>query len=209
MNTVRLPLCISDLICAFAFNTRCKTDIFRDIRWVECVQKSIPSVFLKPYLPASPFFRPWWHESRKPICTFLIERETYADLFTPNPFVKGNPYYPTRALLLEGGFFSNTPFIMCKALRNSVVRKHRKYKGALLNRMRNFTACYSSVGVHPRHMANNLESDWNESLAGEFSYPFWFDPLSYNPSNETEARIIPSWIRALNSATFLASDDHA
>ena len=206
MNIVQLPVCISDLICAFAYNCRCKTDIFSDIIWVENVQKNIPPVFLKPFLPTRPIFQPWWRGSHFTICQFLAEREMYNDMYTPNPFRMGNPYFPTRALLFEGGFFSHIPILMANNLRNSVVRANKKYKGSLLNRMRNFTACYSSVGRHPRSFFGNLKSDWNESLATEFSYEFWYDPNSYTSTNEIEKRIIPLWIRGLKSATFLVSD---
>ena len=206
MNIPPLPLCISDIICAFAYNCRCKTDIFSDIDWVERVQKSIPSVFWKPFVPTMPIFQPWGRENRLSICEFLAEQNYYRDLYTPNPFVQGHPYYPTRAILFEGGIFSRIPMLMAKSLRNSAVRAHKKYKGSLLNRMHNFTAYYSSLGRHPHQIFRNLENDWNEALATDFTLEFWYDPSSYTLANDIERRLIPIWIQGLRSATFLACD---
>ncbi len=196
MTTVQIPLAIFDVICQFAYNTRCEKDLFCDVEFVADVQKSIPPVFFKHTLPARPFFEPFG-ASYEENFSFMssrrrtAERRTYLELFTPNPYVRGNAYYPTKALDTNYGIWSHVPKLMVSLLKNPWVRSHKKYKGSLMKNV----GCQLQAPI----------SRWNYILMTHFSHGLWLDEKAYHSSNSYQKRLIPVWISALQSASFLSS----
>ena len=186
-----LPIVVFDMICVFAYGAMCKKDMFLDIEWVDSVQKSIPPMFLKPSVPTRPFFANYdWG-------TWQIEqslRNLYVDLYKPNPYRRGNAYFPTASLQIEFGIFSNIPFHTALCLKNRVVREAKKYKGSLVKRVK-------KLCVHGKLW------DWNTMLEECFSEPFWLVMNSYEPSDYVMASVIPRFVRQLRTASFLVSSD--
>ena len=188
MNTSQIPIDIFDTICDFAYGVLCKKDMFLDLDWVDRVQKSIPGIFFKPTIPAKPIFGPF-NPRRSEHLMYL--RNKFRELFTPNPYVRGNPYYPTEALETQFGVFSATPYFIALSLSNKHVRQHKKYKGSIVKNVDYFTR------LSIKH--------WNSYLASVFTHPLWLDPNSYEPRDHVTRNIIPRWIEAMHSATFLVS----
>ena len=191
MNLPEMPIVVFDMICVFAYGAMCKKDMFLDVAWVDSVQKSIPPMFLKPSVPTRPFFTNYqWG-------TWQIEqslRDLYVDLYKPNPYRRGNPYFPTASLQLEFGVFSKIPFHTAVCLKNGVVRGAKKYKGSLVKRVRKLCA-------------HGKIWDWNMILQECFSESFWFDLESFEPRDYVMASVIPRFVQQLRTASFLVSSD--
>lgn len=190
MNLPEMPIDVFDMICVFAYGAMCKKDMFLDIQWVDSVQKSIPALFLKPSVPTRPFFANYrWGN-------WEIEqtlRNLYVDLYQPNPYIRGNPYFPTGSLQIEFGVFSQIPYFAAGCLKNSVVRRVKKYKGSLVKRVR-------------KSLVLRIE-DWNKILGECFGDPFWADVNSYEPSDYVMANAIPRFVQGLRTASFLDVSD--
>ena len=188
MNMDMLPIALFDVICEYAYNCPCEKDMFLDIEYQWMVQKNIPALFFTPCVPTLPLF-----QRERYISLYVARRNHshYVELFTYNPFRKGNPYFPTNAIHQHAKMWSSVPLDMCSLLRNNVVRKARKYKGSLAKNLRQFlntNQCW-------------LES-WNQALLTIFSHDFWYDVHSYTPYSPLEDQLIKDWVADLRGARF-------
>ena len=191
MNTHEIPIVIFDMICVFAYGALCKKDMFLDVAWVDSVQKSIPPIFLKATVPTRPYFTNYqWGDWQMEETL----RGLYVDLYRQNPYRRGNPYFPTASLQIEFGIFSQIPFYTAICLKNSVVRRAKKYKGSLVKRIK-------KLCQHGKLW------DWNTMLSECFLHPMWGDPSSFEPKDYVMKSIIPCFVQQLRTASFLASSD--
>ena len=189
MTTFHWPRVITDMICEFAYNVPCKKNMFLDLDWQLDVQKNIPMFFFTMSVPTTPCFP---HDS--PLIGGRITEGGgyYQELYTPNPFRKGNPYYPTTAINHYARIFSQIANTCTALLRNDVVRKHRMYKSPIERKV----ACYLRLGIA------GVER-WNHALTTIFNHPFWYYEKSYDPTTPMEAHLIRLWVRELRKGAFV------
>ena len=185
-----MPRVITDIICTFAYNVRCKKDMLDDLNWQADVQKNIPMLFFATSVPTNPIF--------EYDCGRIAGRISgcggmYSELYTPNPFRKGNPYYPTTAINRYARIFSQMANTCTFLLRNDVVRKARMYKHPLEKKV----SCYLRQGIAGIR-------NWNHALSTIFSHPFWLKLSSYEPRSRVEAHLILLWVSSLRQAAFVA-----
>lgn len=205
MSINDLPIALTDMICWFAYNTPCKKDIFVDLTFQETAQKNIPMLFFTQSVPAFPMFpgpgrrygvrdriagdnRPeadTWYKSTD------LFRHAYVDLYTENPFRRGNAYYPSWAIHPRCQFFSLIPLQMCHLLHKSAVRAEKKYQGSLCKRVRSFVK-QGPLGLH----------NWNYFLESVLQYKFWYTESCYKAFTGLEKSLIRTWVSDLRYAAF-------
>ena len=206
MSIHDLPIALTDMICQFAYNTPCKKDIFDDLTYQETAQKNIPMLFFTQSLPCEPLFRGPSCRTISPRDCRLVDprpesdnwyrstdifRHAYVDLYTPNPFRLGNPYYPTWAIHPRCQFFSMIPLQMCHLLRSTAVRAAKKYQGSLCKRVRSFVK-QGALGLH----------NWNYFLETVMQHEFWYSVECYHAFTSLEEGLIRKWVSELPHASF-------
>ena len=170
-----------DIIWDFAYKVRTTTSPMVDIMWVMSIQRAVPPIFLRTSVPAFPTFDLQWE--------FLKEQEfAYSTLYIPNPFVRGNPYFPSNGLCTYVNPWSFTPYRLIQILsRDSVKNVLRTYPAIL---MRKASQLFSSSIVY-----------WNHAYLELWSRETFSDENSFRPENSADVELIALSCHQLRMAT--------
>jgi hypothetical protein len=167
---MQLPRDMLDLMWDFAYNVRTKTHPLVDVAFLHDVQCSIPPIFLRPSIPASPIFDIKWE--------FLRDQEyCYSTLYIPNPYVLGNPYHPSNGLCEYVTPWAFTIYRVVQLLVGRAVKKELRTYPAIL--LRKCTRHYNSGIMYWNHM---FQTFWSRDA--------FLNPESFVAENTADHELI-------------------
>ena len=181
---MHVPCEIYALVCSFAFGACPKKHLFDDLDHVIQIQNAIPAILLRQSIPCLPIFEEWSER-------YLKGLSAYCELFTPNPYVKHNPYTPTHAITDPTIVWSYIPYYLVDMLKSSVIRKNKTYRGVIYRKVVKF-------------ITSKPVSGWNKVLRNMFKEDFWLDVNSYNVTCDADRHIILKFCRQLQESQFVA-----
>ena len=181
-NRDDLPREIWALVWEFAWGLNMKKHPFDDLERVYDIQCSIPPIFFKDRVEPLTWVKEAWDEYFKNLRTEMYQ------LFTPNPFKKGNAYLPFA--LVHEDVWSRIPSFVLETLKPSGVHELVTYRGCLWRRLQ-------------RHYARPV-LQWNKSLE-EFFLPLSDLKQSHFLEFSWKSRFTSEVLEALQGAAWLSS----
>ena len=179
-----MPHEIYALVCSFAFGACPKKHLFEDLQHVIDIQNAIPPILLRKTIPCLPIFEEWSER-------YLKGLSAYCELFTPNPYVRDNPYTPTHAITDPTIVWSYIPYYLVDLLKTSVIRQNKTYRGVLYRKVVKF-------------ITSKPVSGWNNVLTNIFKEDFWYDLKSYNVASDVDRHIILKFCRQLQDSRYVS-----
>ena len=155
MTLKNIPLELLCLIFDFSYNCSCLKNPMEDVEVQKNIQRSVPPCFLMSRLP-----KKGWTERNGSEYV-----RNFECILIPNPFQRGNPYFPTCQL--DPGFPKWSPTLETFAglLTSSACRRNHTYKACVLRKVRMM-----------RH-ASVLR--WNDFFQSLFSKDYLLDPENF------------------------------
>ena len=165
-----LPRDMLDIVWDYAYLVRTKTCPLHDVARMAIIQQSVPSIFLKPTLPASPIFDLGW--------AFLKEQEfSYSNLYIPTPYARGNPYFPSSGLCTYVTPWAFTLYRLVQLMARKAIKNDLRTYPAILMRKAN------------RHFNSKID-DWNHAFMSFWSRDAFLNEDCYKPENSADVELI-------------------
>ena len=183
MNVPKLPRDVLNIFWEFAYGIRPERHPLNDLRHVLDVQKSIPPILLASFVPCRPLFP----TGAELIALNCLHR--YFKLLTPNPFIKGNAYFPSSALAHPCCVWSDVLMQLTQMLTSKAIKNHRTYRGVLLRK--------------GRRLLDGGISAWNVTSRMFRIESLWCDPESYYAYHSLDRVLVSTFCLQIPRALLL------
>ena len=150
-----VPLELQQLVWKFAYGMYIPVRPLYDLDFVWDKQKAIPPIFLCYKAPTREMFPNGW----------LDKHNVFWPIYIPNPYVKGNPYFPAAGLHEDCLLWSTVGDHLIDILSVSALKKMKTYRGIL----------------HKHFMVqmNTRIHEWNKVFYRLWSKPHMCDASSF------------------------------
>ena len=167
---MHLPRDLLNIIWIYAYNINTEKHPLDDVSRVLDIQRAVPPIFLKMYVPTTPIFPTnlgFFTETQK---------AAYVSLYTENPYRAGNPYFPSNALCENTCPWSYVPIYMVNTMSRKALKTLHTYPAILLRRT--------------HKLFHNDIDVWNESYQRLWSNVVFLDPKNFVPNNWLDRELI-------------------
>jgi len=149
------PVCLQQLVWQFAYGMCCPAKPLYDLMFVLDKQKNIPPIFLTFKVPTKELFPNGWCQ----------EHNTFWPLYNPNPYKKGNPYFPAVGVCQDFLVWSTIADRFLELVSMSTLREMKTYRAVL---HRNFV-----------RQLNSRVEEWNRAMTSIWCFPQLSEPSNF------------------------------
>jgi len=176
-----VPLELQQLVWKFAYGMYIPVRPLYDLDFVWDKQNAIPPIFLVYKAPTRELFPNGWRD----------KHNMFWSIYIPNPYVKGNPYYPAVGIHEDCLLWSTVGDHLLDILSVAALKKMKTYRAIL---HKNFMV-----------QMNTRVHEWNRSFGRLWSIPDLCDPgsfVTYGDYSAANTFFVNEVTRQLSEATY-------